>query len=151
MSPRSALRQAKNRITQSATPPGRQARTAAVNCGVAGLCILHRPDEVPAIIQNYLFGSIGRRTSRATVSFCAPPWGGREGGEAAPSHHWQAAVGRAGGPRKPPDGGTRFSAQGGVVKFFSPPGPMVLLLDNRTVCRHGLHCESWLRIGLMAD
>ena len=36
----------------SATPGRRPGQNGLANCGVDGLCILHRPDEVPAIIQN---------------------------------------------------------------------------------------------------
>lgn len=36
----------------SATPGRRPGQNGLVNCGVAGLCIQHRPAEVPAIIQN---------------------------------------------------------------------------------------------------
>ena len=71
----------------SATPGRRPGQNGLVNCGVDGLCIQHRPAEVPAIMQNNVFGSIRRRRASGLLGVACDaisrsPLGGRGGGEA---------------------------------------------------------------------
>lgn len=82
----------------SATPGRRPGQNGLVNCGVDGLCIQHRPAEVPAIIQNNVFGSIRRRRASGLLGVAwrrhfALPLGGDGRGEKPSSTTLPAASG----------------------------------------------------------
>lgn len=130
----------------SATPGRRPGQNGLVNCGVDGLCIQHRPAEVPAIIQNNVFGSIRRRRASGLLGvawrrhFALPLGGGREGGEAL-FHHFASRQWAERGPRKAADGGAfPLSPKMGGGPSSPEKWGEGGLLDNRTLCRHRLQC-----------